>query len=205
MSKRRSETRDYTSSANDRPGTGDGREEKRRRFEEKPSSGSRSFKPGFFITIGAVVAVVAFILISSFSGKSSPGAVAASSYQQVPAATSSREGGKVSISVQEVTEKKMVAWDWKEGSKTVPLLAYTTPSGALKLASRMCEPCNSINFHVEGDHLVCNSCGSRWELETSKGVSGGCLTYPPEVFPSSVVDGKLTVDEQAVAKWVKRV
>ena len=205
MTKRRSETGEYTSSADIRPGTGDRREEKRRRFEEKPSGGSRSLKPGFFITIGAVMAVALFVLFSSFSGKSSPGAVAASSYQQVPAATAARDGGKVSISVQEVSEKKLVAWDYKEGTKTVPLLAYTTPSGTLKLASRMCEPCNSTSFHVEGNHLVCNSCGSRWELETSKGVSGGCLTYPPEVFPSSVVDGKLSVDEQAVAKWVKRV
>lgn len=205
MAKRRSGTQNYSSGIDNGPSSGDRREEKRRRFEDKPSGKSRSFKPGFFITVGAVVAVAVFVLTSSFANKAGPAAVAASTLQQVPAATAAREGGKVSILAQEVTEKKLVAWDYKEGSKTVPLLAYTTPSGALKLASRMCEPCNSTSFHVEGTQLVCNSCGSRWELENSKGVSGGCLTYPPEVFPSSVVDGKLSVDEQAVAKWVRRV
>lgn len=125
--------------------------------------------------------------------------------QQVAATTAVTENGQVAISRDEVESRKLVAWNYKQGTITTPLLAYVTPSGAVKVATRMCEPCNSTSFRTEGDQLVCNACGSRWELETSKGIAGGCQSYPPEVLPSQVVDGKIVVDEQKVATWKPRV
>lgn len=125
--------------------------------------------------------------------------------QQLPATTAVTESGRVAISQEEVMSRKLVAWNYKQGTVTTPLLAYVTPTGAFKVAARMCEPCNSTSFRIEGDQLVCNACGSRWELETSKGVAGGCQGYPPEVLPSEVIDGKIVVDEQKVATWKPRV
>ena len=180
-------------------------EDKRRRFADERRGGS-GLSPRFYVTVGVVALVIVFVGLMTFrnSGTTTPTA-AAGVLQQVPASTAATENGKVGITVQEVTQKKLVAWDYKKGNNTTPLLAYTTPSGVVKVATRMCEPCNSTNFHLEGNQLVCNACGSRWDLESSRGISGGCQAYPPEVLPSSVVDGKITVDEQKVATWKPRV
>lgn len=182
------------------------REAKRSRFadEREVSSQSRGPRPGTIITIGGIVLGLAFVLVMTFAGKSSPGAIAASVVQQIPASTASIESGKVSISAQEVTEKKLVYWDYKEGGKNVPLLAYVTPSGTIKLAARLCEPCKGYSFRVEGSTLICNTCGTKWDLESSKGISGGCLDYPPEVLPSSIADGKLVGEEAKIASWKPR-
>lgn len=185
-------------------------EEKRSRFADTSSSSS-AHRTRF--TPGAVLALVGVLLVATVvgasilgnSGNSGSRTAPAAPVQQVAATTASTDGGKVSISVEEVSTKKLVAWNYKKDNVTVPLLAYVTPSGATKMAVRMCEPCNSTSFHTEGNLLVCNACGSRWELETSKGVSGGCLGYPPELLPSTIVDGRIVVDEAKIASWKPRV
>lgn len=168
------------------------------------SRASRGLSPTTLLTIGGIFLGIAFVVAMTFAGNSSPGATAVSAVQQIPAATGATESGKVSISVQEVAEKKLVYWDYQQGNTKVPLLAYATPSGAVKLAARLCEPCNGYSFRVEGTNLVCNTCGTRWDLETSKGISGGCLEYPPEVLPSTLADGKLSADEAKIASWKPR-
>ena len=182
-------------------------EEKRRRFEDGRGPAKRSgggLRPGTLIAIGGALLGVVFIMVNSFMGSSSPGAIAASVVNQVPATTAATQGGKVTVLAQEVAEKKLVYWDYKEGGKNVPLLAYVTPSGAMKLAARLCEPCKGYSFRVEGSTLICNTCGTKWDLETSKGISGGCLDYPPEVLPSTLADGKLVGEEAKIASWKPR-
>lgn len=188
------------------PAEGQGREVKRQRFNDqrRPSRNAGGLRLTTLITIGAVAVVIVFVMAMTFNGNASPGAVAAAALQQVPAATAATADGKVTISEQEVREKGLVYWDYKDGSTTTPLLAYVTPSGNLKMAARICEPCNGYSFRVEGDELVCNACGTRWELETSRGISGGCQTYPPDVLEATITGGQLVVDEQIVADWRPR-
>ena len=69
----------------------------------------------------------------------------------------------------------------------------------------MCEPCRSTRFHIEGKTLVCNACATKWNLETLKGISGGCLNYPPDVIPSTVDKGLIQIDEKTVTQWKPRV
>jgi uncharacterized membrane protein len=69
----------------------------------------------------------------------------------------------------------------------------------------VCEPCNSTNFHIEGNQMVCNSCFTRWDLETLKGISGGCLTYPPHVISHSVNNGRAIIKEVDVQNWKPRI
>jgi len=66
----------------------------------------------------------------------------------------------------------------------LPLIALYTPSGKVKVGIRTCEPCGSFSMHIgEGKYLVCDACGTEWNLETFEGVSGGCLEYPPPQLP----------------------
>jgi uncharacterized membrane protein len=164
----------------------------------------KGLSPSTILAISGLVLITAIVGVT-FLNSAETRRASAAPIQQVAATTAVTENGQVAISQGEVESRKLVAWNYKQEAITTPLLAYVTPAGAVKVATRMCEPCNSTSFRIDGDQLVCNACGSRWDLETSKGIAGGCQGYPPEVLPSEVVDGKIVVDEQKVATWKPRV
>ena len=115
------------------------------------------------------------------------------------------ENGKISIPLNVVKEKKMVRFDYKGNGTIVPLLSYITGSGRVVTAVSMCEPCRSTRFHINDKKLVCNACGTEWNLETFKGIQGGCLNYPPDVIPSTIVKDLIQIDEKTVTQWRPRV
>ena len=113
------------------------------------------------------------------------------------------ENGKISIPLDVLKEKKMVRFEYPGNG--VPLLAYVTPSGRVVTAVSMCEPCRSTRFHINDKKIVCNACGTEWNLETLKGIQGGCLNYPPDVIPSTVEKDRIQIDEKIVTQWRPRV
>lgn len=75
---------------------------------------------------------------------------------------------------------------YKDGNY-LPLIALYTPSGNVKVGIRTCEPCGSFSMHIdEGKYLICDACGTKWDLETFEGVSGGCLEFPPPQLPVTI-------------------
>ena len=115
------------------------------------------------------------------------------------------ESGKISIPLDLVMEKRMVRFEYEANGNKIPLLSYITQSGKVVTAVSMCEPCRSTRFHIKEKTLVCNACGTVWQLETLKGISGGCLKYPPDFIPSTVDKGRIQIDEKIVAQWKPRV
>jgi len=115
------------------------------------------------------------------------------------------EKGKISIPLSEVMEKRMVRFEYESKGTKVPLLSYITQSGKVVTAVSMCEPCKSTRFHIQDKTLVCNACYTMWNLETLKGIKGGCLNYPPDVIPSTVENGQIKIDEAIVLQWKPRV
>jgi hypothetical protein len=115
------------------------------------------------------------------------------------------EKGKISIPLSEVLEKRMVRFEYKGKGINIPLLAYITQSGKVVTAVSMCEPCRSTRFHIKDKTIVCNACYTEWNLETLKGIKGGCLNYPPDVIPSTVENGQIKIDEKVVTQWKPRV
>lgn len=76
----------------------------------------------------------------------------------------------------------------------LPLIVISTPSSDVIAGIRVCEPCGSFSFHiVEGRYLDCDSCHTRWNIETLKGVSGSCTNYPPPKLPS-LLDINIEID-----------
>ncbi|MGE5549789.1 MAG: DUF2318 domain-containing protein [Bacteroidota bacterium] len=117
----------------------------------------------------------------------------------VPAATD----GKIALSLAAIKEKKLIWFAY--GADRTPVLAYVAPSGKIVTAISMCEPCRSERFHIEGDQLVCNACGTRWTLEDLKGISGGCPEYPPEILDNQINGDQVVLSEKAVLTWKPRV
>ncbi len=113
------------------------------------------------------------------------------------------ENGKMSIPLEVVKEKKMVRFEYPGNG--VPLLAYVAPSGRVVTAISMCEPCRSTRFHINDKKIVCNACATEWNLETLKGIQGGCLNYPPDVIPSTIEKDRIQIDEKIISQWKPRV
>jgi hypothetical protein len=114
------------------------------------------------------------------------------------------EGGKISIPIDVLKEKKVVRFEYEGHGKRIPLLAYVTSAGRVVTAVSMCEPCRSTRFHIEDKAIVCNACATEWNLETLKGIKGGCVNYPPEVIPSIVEKDRILIEEKAVLDWKPR-
>jgi hypothetical protein len=115
------------------------------------------------------------------------------------------EKGKISIPLDVVKEKKMVRFEYEGNGVRIPLLSYITQSGRVVTAVSMCEPCRSTRFHINDKKIVCNACNTEWNLETLKGIQGGCLNYPPDVIPSTIEKGRIQIDERIVTQWRPRV
>jgi uncharacterized protein len=115
------------------------------------------------------------------------------------------EKGSVRVPVDLVKKNKLIYFEYQRKDGRIPLLAYITPSGKLVTAVSMCEPCNSTRFHIEGNQMVCNACSTRWDLETLKGISGGCLDYPPDALRHTVNGDKIDIQEMDLQNWKPRV
>ena len=125
--------------------------------------------------------------------------------QQMMNIPSKVENGKIVIPLDLLKEKKFIRFMYGDGSSGLPLLAYISSEGKIVTAVSLCEPCNSTAFHIKGDKIICNSCGSTWELNNLEAVSGSCGRYPPDALPNVVVGNEIQIDEQLVARWQRRV
>jgi len=116
------------------------------------------------------------------------------------------EGEKVIVSTLSVIKEKKFIWtEYNENGKRIPLTAFIQPDGKVMVAVSFCEPCNGETFHIIDNKLVCNSCGTTWDLQTLNGLSGGCQAYPPEALTYSLNGDNLEIPQTVLDAWVPRV
>ncbi|MFH2030782.1 MAG: Fe-S-containing protein [Bacteroidota bacterium] len=115
------------------------------------------------------------------------------------------KNGKIILPLDVVKEKKMMRFDYLVRGISFPLLAYLSEDGKIITAISMCEPCNSKEFHIKGSNLICNSCGTTWNLNDLEAISGSCSKYPPDPIPSKIVGNEIQIDENLVTGWKRRV
>jgi len=116
------------------------------------------------------------------------------------------ENGKELVTtLSAVKEKKFIRTDYKANGKTVPLTAFIKPDGKVMVAVSYCEPCKGQTFHITGNQIVCNVCGTTWDLQTLKGMSGACQTYPPQVLTYSLNGDNLEIPQAILDAWAPRV
>ena len=104
------------------------------------------------------------------------------------------------------TRKTPLAGEWQDiTGGTIPLISYIAPgSGNLVVATSFCEPCKSTSFHIEGNTLVCDTCFTKWDLNTLQGVSGGCTAYPPQALKAQQQGGNIVVATADLESWTPR-
>jgi uncharacterized protein len=113
--------------------------------------------------------------------------------------------GKIIIPLDTLKKEKFLKFNYASNNLNTPLLAYISGEGKVVTAISMCEPCNSTSFHIRGEKLVCNSCGTTWELDNLSGLDGSCQKYPPDALPSIIVGNEIQIDESVVAGWQRRI
>lgn len=116
------------------------------------------------------------------------------------------ENGKAIVTtLSTVKEKKFVWTEYKANGKRIPLTAFVQPDGKVMVAISFCEPCKGETFHIIGNQIVCNACGTTWDLQTLKGLSGGCQDYPPEALEYSLNGDNLEIPQALLDAWEPRV
>lgn len=208
----------------ERPANRGAQPTKKERFEEAGKFPVRKVMAAAVAVVVIAVAVVIGIQLYNNSTEaggpvvSEGGANYADTSLDMSPLTSAQktEAGTVTLSVAELTGKKIggfvysrstpmpAGYDSIDGNG-LPLLAYVAPSGRLVVASSMCEPCHSYDFHIEGNELVCNTCFTRWDLNTLEGVSGGCLDYPPQEVKTVVQGDLIQVQQAELEAWAPRI
>lgn len=197
-------------------------EQKRQRFEQ-----SGRFPVKKVTAIGAVVVIVLFAGFAAyqqfFTASSVGGATVASQVtypsgqvQMVKLGSVQQGPQGVMLPLAQVKSNYIVGFDYQRtnpvpddfkaaaGGNVLPMLSYVAPSGRLVVATAFCEPCRSTTFHIEGNNLVCNTCFTKWDLNTLKGVEGGCTAYPPEEIAAQVQGDQVQIPTAPLEAWVPR-
>jgi uncharacterized membrane protein len=170
---------------------------------------------GLYFIVGVILATGLFTLVNMILPQTNPiiekQPVVSTEVSYPPSPTEMKpikatvENGLIILPLDLVKQQKFVRFSYQSPRGEVPLLAYISTEGKIVTAVSMCEPCNSTRFHIRSDELVCNSCGTTWELDNLNGTSGACQAYPPDPLPSVVVGNEIQIDAAKVAAWVPRV
>ncbi len=114
------------------------------------------------------------------------------------------ENGKIILPVQALKENKILRFEYEGKGLKIPLYAYLTMAGRVVTGISLCEPCRSTRFRIQDQKLVCNACDTEWQMETHKGIRGGCMDYPPEIIPNTLEGDSIVIEENTVLGWKPR-
>jgi hypothetical protein len=209
---------------------GDTLQSKRERFEE---AGKFPLKKVVFVVSVVIVLVVVGGATRSMvqASKRASSGVQVTTQSSAPSSASAGQSGATidmtpidlavagdtaSFAVADVQKATLASLTYKRNTPmpgewqsitggSLPLISYVAPSGNLVVATSVCEPCKGIAFHIEGNALVCNTCFTKWDLNTLEGISGGCTAYPPQPLQGQNQNGTIVVNTGDLEKWVPRI
>jgi hypothetical protein len=124
-------------------------------------------KQGKTLIIAGVVAVLilGFIIVKSFSGGADNTASAA---------------GDLKIPKSEISQTAKY-YPYKVGKTTMEVVAVKASDGTIRTAFNTCQVCFDSGrgyYKQQGDVLVCQNCGNRFNADQVEQVKGGCNPVP---------------------------
>lgn len=156
------------------------REEKKQKFVEQEK------KSGKTLWIVAAVAVVGAAL--AFVLGTNPIATASGEFVQA-------NGGKVAISVADVSDGKAHYFSYDANGETVDFFLLKSKDGQLRAALDACDVCYKSlkGYRQEGDFMVCNNCGQKFRSDQINVIKGGCNPAP---LTREVANGQIVLLEK---------
>lgn len=150
-------------------------DEKRARLEGK-DSGGRNLLP-ILVVVAAVVLAVAGYAFFGRGGAQRPATV-----------TAAPTGGSAAVAEAGITlplttfdDGKAHYYTWNSPSgKEVRFFVLKSADGVVRAAFDACDVCfaSKKGYRQEGDYMVCNNCGQRFESVRVNEVRGGCNPSP---------------------------
>ena len=109
-------------------------------------------------------------------------------------------GEQAAISLSIIEASKMAHFRVTLPSGNEAFMAYKL-DGITYIRADICPPCRSTSFSLQKGVLVCDTCGTKFEAKTGKGISGACVRYPKSEVKYELREGNLTTNltELAVA------
>jgi hypothetical protein len=114
------------------------------------------------------------------------------------------DGNDIVISLETVTNYRIVRFDDPDRKQSVPVIAYITPRGKVVTAMSISESCRSNDFYLEGTTIHCSNCPSNWNMESMEAYAC-CQKYYPDPIPSKVINGQIHIEKSIVQNWRTRL
>jgi nitrite reductase/ring-hydroxylating ferredoxin subunit len=129
------------------------------------------------------------------AGNSTTGVSSSDNQRHKPAwVTPALNGDQVSVPLSAIQENKMVHFWVNLPSGKEAFMAYTL-DGVTYMRADICPPCRSYSFSLQKGVLVCDTCGTKFEAGTGKGINGPCVNYPKEAVAWQLDNGNLVATE----------
>lgn len=121
-----------------------------------------------------------------------------------------KDGDSLVIPVSEITDTASFYPVTVDGTD-MEVIAVKAPDGTIRTAFNTCQVCFSSGrgyYKQEGNTLVCQNCGNRFEMSQVEIQSGGCNPWPIFDENKTVTDESITIasdflkeSEQIFANW----
>lgn len=73
---------------------------------------------------------------------------------------------------------------------TMGFMAYMLDN-VIYVRASICPPCRGKTYALDGNILVCDTCGTTFNATTGVGIAGACVNYPKASVTCTVADGNL--------------
>ncbi|UMZ74577.1 Fe-S-containing protein [Natranaerofaba carboxydovora] len=104
----------------------------------------------------------------------------------------------ISLPVKKVDHNGLVSFEVPEvSSEDVRLMSYVAPSGRIFVSESKCKLCESTEYYIENDTLVCDGCYSVYDLEHRNKLDASVAEeegYLPNKLDFIFEDGQIKIE-----------
>lgn len=166
---------------------------------------------GLYIVAGLLIITVAIITIQKgVYGTGSPVAIASPAKSSSPSASTSvsskaQKDGDIKITASQITSNATFI-PYQSGSTKMEIIAVKAPDGTIRTAFNTCQVCfdSGRGYYVQqGDVLVCQNCGNRFNISQIEKEKNGCNPIPILEENKSVSGDTITIPASVLSQNVK--
>ncbi len=103
--------------------------------------------------------------------------------------------GEIRINYSEVNDGELHYYKTQNSDNGFFIIKNS--NGQIITRISICEPCDGKLFNLKnnGKEIECNTCGTKWNTNNFKGISGGCIDSPPPKLNHYIESGYIFIKE----------